>query len=343
MIRQKNLYEFAASLGNLGEVILVLRSLKRGPLEKWVLKSCIYRQSGITVRIPDADILIDLSEHMNLIRSITKKKRVLISLSRLGNELLRFENPDRDRLTLEQGKLLICEIIKNVGVANDFRSIFDLFSMDLNGDMLISCRDKRIGVFEDQILRLFQQLRIAYYREGTIVIEKPCKDWLVDKVLIALGIDKESLMKHLERIKKRGTIAEGFALEKEKERLTECGCPGMAKLVRRISEENVAAGYDILSFDGVESRFFPDRFIEVKGTSGEEVSFYLSKNELETARNIQDNYWIYCVLDVESEKHKKLVMIRNPYREIFRTKTLKATPVLWRVDIIQDTTSPGLY
>jgi len=343
MTKQKSLYEFMDSVGNLGEVILVLGSLKKGPLEKWVLKSCVYGQSGATTRIPEADTLIDLSRLLGLIITKMDNGKELISLSKLGNKLLRLEYVERDRLTLEQGKLLICEIVKNVGIANDFRSIFDLFSVDLNGDMWVSCRDKRIGVFEDQILRLFQQLRIAYYREGTIVIEKPYKDWLVDKVLIALGIDKESLMKHLERIRKRGTIAEGFVLEKEKERLTECGCSDLAKLVRRISEENVAAGYDVISFNGPESRFFPDRFIEVKGTSSEEVSFYLSRNELETARNVQDSYWIYCVLDVESEKHKKLVMIRNPYREIFRTKTLKAVPVLWRVDIIQDTTSPGSY
>lgn len=61
---------------------------------------------------------------------------------------------------------------------------------------------------------------------------------------------------------------------------------------RRISEVDVTAGYDIISYDSVKSKE-TDRFIEVKAisTSG----FYWSKNEYETAKLKGETYYLYLV------------------------------------------------
>lgn len=333
MKRQKNLYELIDSVGNLGEIILVLRSLEEGPIEKWALKSCIYGQSGVSARIPNADALIQMSLNLELIQIEERKRKELILLSKAGRELIQFKYIERDRLTEQQGKYLFLMIIEKSNILPDVLSVINIFNTDPSGNIWINIHDKRINVLEDQILRLLQQLKIARYIDGNIVIEKQGKDWLTEIFGTKLKIDKENLLKILEQRAKHGVIAEEFALQAEKERLINFGRSDLAKLVKRISEENVAAGYDILSFDGPESGVSPDRFIEVKGNSTNQILFFITNNEIEMARRMQNKYWVYCVLNVESTKSRILEMLQNPYKSIFQTKKLKAEPVLWKVSM----------
>lgn len=85
-----------------------------------------------------------------------------------------------------------------------------------------------------------------------------------------------------------GEKAELFVLEFEKNRL---GAP-LAGKVRRISEVDVTAGYDIISYNSVKSKE-TDRFIEVKAISSS--GFYWSKNEYETAKLKGETYYLYLV------------------------------------------------
>lgn len=95
----------------------------------------------------------------------------------------------------------------------------------------------------------------------------------------------EQLKKQFERNELAGEKAELFVLEYEKRRL---GLP-LCEKVRRISEIDVTAGYDIVSFDSPQSRE-PDRFIEVKAVSS--AGFYWSKNEYEIAKLKGDMYYL---------------------------------------------------
>lgn len=63
--------------------------------------------------------------------------------------------------------------------------------------------------------------------------------------------------------------------------------------MRSISDENAAAGFDILSFDGVRA-LSHDRFIEVKGYA-DEFSFFWSQEEIDAARRFRMRYWLYLV------------------------------------------------
>jgi hypothetical protein len=87
-----------------------------------------------------------------------------------------------------------------------------------------------------------------------------------------------------------GKVAEEWALAWERLRLK-----GHLFLdsVRSISDENAAAGFDILSFDGLRA-LSHDRFIEVKGYA-DEFSFYWSQAEIEAARRLRMRYWLYLV------------------------------------------------
>lgn len=116
----------------------------------------------------------------------------------------------------------------------------------------------------------------------------------------------EQLKKQLERNELAGEKAELFVLECEKRRL---GLP-LSEKVRRISEIDVTAGYDIVSFDSPQSRE-PDRFIEVKAVSS--AGFYWSKNEYEIAKLKGDMYYLYLIeIGSIDEQDYSPQIIQNP-------------------------------
>ena len=119
-----------------------------------------------------------------------------------------------------------------------------------------------------------------------------------------------------------GQYAEEVVLQYERKRLRDLGCDEQAKRVKQISFDDTKKGYDIESFNGIESdNIFPDRFIEVKGTTGKEFSFFWSENEIEKAKDLENEYWIYSVTEINlntaTEKYDiEPEMIPNPYSRI---------------------------
>ena len=121
----------------------------------------------------------------------------------------------------------------------------------------------------------------------------------------------ESLKKQLELNDAAGEKAELFVLDFEKSRLGKSLC----ERIKRISEIDVSAGYDIISFNSNESQEH-DRFIEVKAISN--TGFYWSKNEYEIAKLKANSYYLYLV---ELSKINSFgyypKMIQNPAESIF--------------------------
>lgn len=111
------------------------------------------------------------------------------------------------------------------------------------------------------------------------------------------------------RKKKIGLQGELIVLSFEKRQLMQQGLKELADKVTQISNENQAAGFDILSFDksGNEKR------IEVKSTSqrfNETTVFYISNNEVEKSK-VLVNYFLYLVFEVKSE-NPKIIIVNNP-------------------------------
>ena len=115
----------------------------------------------------------------------------------------------------------------------------------------------------------------------------------------------EDLKDQLEKNEAYGVEAELAAMEYETVLLKKMG---INKLPERISEYNTSAGYDIASFTDSES-MIPDKFIEVKSCSDSTWTFYISKNEVETAKIKQDRYYLYLF----NRKFQQFKIIKNPY------------------------------
>lgn len=93
-----------------------------------------------------------------------------------------------------------------------------------------------------------------------------------------------------------GRVAEGIALDAERERLCQAGRGDLAKMAAYVAEDHTL-GYDIKSFevDGT------DRFIEVKAANLENgiISFYLTDNELRKSQKLP-RYFFYLVFNART-------------------------------------------
>lgn len=137
----------------------------------------------------------------------------------------------------------------------------------------------------------------------------------------------EQLKKQLEQQEIQGETAELFVMDYEKKRLT---TSEKRNNIKRISEIDVSAGYDILSY---ENEFSPDydRFIEVKSYSGN-PHFYWSKNEIETAELYEEKYYIYLIdiLKIDSPDYIPTI-IRNPAKNIWKNDSWIMDPTSYLV------------
>lgn len=138
----------------------------------------------------------------------------------------------------------------------------------------------------------------------------------------------EELLKQKEEQSQRGLEAEEFVLELERNRL-----PLKAYKIKRISDFDVAAGYDIVSYDSNESMKY-DRFIEVKCYLGK-PHFYWSENECDTARQKGSKY-ILCLVDYTCIKEPGYTpqYIRNPYDDIFTNENWLVNAASYKIQEI---------
>lgn len=125
----------------------------------------------------------------------------------------------------------------------------------------------------------------------------------------------EDLIKRQEEQNRRGLEAEEFVLAYERNLL-----PGKAKQIKRISDFDVSAGYDIVSYNNEQSIAY-DKLIEVKCYLGN-PHFYWSENEVDVAMRKGDKYYL-CLVDynmIGTDGYTPFY-IRNPYEVIFKSES----------------------
>ncbi len=138
----------------------------------------------------------------------------------------------------------------------------------------------------------------------------------------------EQLLKRQEEQSKRGLEAEEFVLSLERQRL-----PGKALKIKRISDFDVAAGYDVVSYENIGSDTY-DRFIEVKCYIGS-PHFFWSENESDVAKIKGDKY-ILCLVDYTKMSEPGYVpeYIRDPYTHIFEGNQWMVNTASYRIQKI---------
>lgn len=138
----------------------------------------------------------------------------------------------------------------------------------------------------------------------------------------------EELLKQQKEQSERGLAAEEFVLKLEKNRL-----PNKAWKIKRISDFDVSAGYDIVSFKEADSVIY-DRYVEVKCYLGQ-PHFYWSENESEVAMIKGDKY-VLCLVDYSRINEPGYIpeYINNPYSVIFNDNQWMVNTASYRIQKI---------
>jgi hypothetical protein len=124
-----------------------------------------------------------------------------------------------------------------------------------------------------------------------------------------------------------GEQAELFVTEFEKRRLRK---HPLVEKIKKISHLKVDAGYDIVSFNSIESTEF-DRFIEVKSFA-KKSEFYFSKNELKTAETKRGKYYLYLVDRIKAgQDDYEPIIIQDPYLSVFQDEKWIKESQSWRI------------
>lgn len=326
----ENIYNLIDKIGNLGEINIVLNLLRSGVYERWALRKTISRSCGITTKILLPDALINILFAFGLVTLRQSRSKELIALSKLGNSFVELEYNKTDRLTKKQGVFLLVDVFRHTPIVGDLHLIIKNLNKDPEGNLWINPKDRRVEEKLEIVLKLLQQLKVANYQDGKILIKQEYLDYIIETITWDLSIDEESFASILEQNRRLGEMAEEYVMVAEKDRLIKLGRRDLAESVKIISKNNVAAGYDIESFDGDGLDILPDRFIEVKGNLGNKSVFYITRNELEVSKKKGNTYWLYCVVNMISEKERKLYLIQNPQKAIFEERRFKSDPMLWK-------------
>lgn len=152
------------------------------------------------------------------------------------------------------------------------------------------------------------KVRTEFYigTQHEILVSSYCKQ---RKKIIGI----EQLKKQIEKNCQAGEKAEQYVLQYEKKRIKKYS---LVENIRVISDIDVSAGYDIVSFNSDDSSDY-DRFIEVKAVSSSN-SFYWSINELNTAKLKGKQYYLYLIdLQKSSSEDYIPIIINDPVSVIF--------------------------
>ena len=195
--------------------------------------------------------------------------------------------------------LLLKEYLNNFELDNDNQYSFEptldynLTTSDLR-NFLISCdliknKGKKYFLLDDNIFEKFKRKKIS-------------------------PADLKKIMYDKEKI---GLAAEEFIFKKETEKVNRIN----KKLnVEHVALTDVAAGYDILSYNNNEEKIF----IEVKAVSSSNFKFYLTSNEFNISNILKSKYFLYLLpkdlSNTEQFDYDNLLKINDINQNIFENE-----------------------
>ena len=291
----------------IGAVNLVLSCLHDGAREVEPTIRALLMRSGVSGGFVKPRDCLRLAIHLGLVH----EERDEIKLSALGQELLGAASwPPYNLFTEKQGMLLLAELIQRPDFANPIASLLHRMQRRRDGSLELIPGSVALTYGETQCLQALQSMWAIHYSNGALLMTRATYDALLDVLGPSAVLSEEELLRILEVQRQRAVASEEYVKALEIDRLTNGNRQDLAGLVERMAIRDVAAGYDIRSFevDGT------DRFIEVKSSSGTQIRFFLSTNEHRFLQEHDSTAWIYFVPRVHELPSLTLpiVVIPNP-------------------------------
>lgn len=253
-------------------------------------------------------------------------KKGIVRLTELGQEFLS-RNPDFLYEITEPQKIFIAEQLIFKGPWRPgARDLFLSFSPNYSKITYeLSLIENPLPLRYNSMIHLLQVLGVLLEVNGKLIVASRYVASVIQLLADTLSVSEEKLDQALQANRKLGTQAEEAVVEYERKRLRALGREAEAELVRRISQLDLSAGYDIKSFDGDKPSFNYDRFIEVKASQESGLRFFWSANERRVAEEKGDKYWIYFVSGFRQNKADQItpIMIQNPAKRLSKISQLR--------------------
>lgn len=237
--------------------------------------------------------------------------------------------PDWAQMSAEQAVDILTELCI-LRLIDD--GLFDSNSFGYNANEDKLCLQHSTFPLEYAAIRnfLFSVSALQTMADGSIAISQSCEAVFVVPIRERRRkMTLDELKRRQEEQSRRGLEAEEFVLAFEMNRL-----PEQARRIKRISDFDVAAGYDIVSFSS-QSATCHDRFIEVKTYIGE-PHFYWSENEVDIAK-IKGIEYVLCLVDYNRMKESGYQpnFYPDPYSTILGSAEWLISPSTYRVEKIR--------
>lgn len=287
------------SLNEINRLLLGVDSLSlnqkgKGALESSVITFC--QNKVIEGRFPDHKATINFSMALNIVEKYDNR----LQLTNLGKELLKLNPKFGYELNDEQKEFLTTRCLLKGKASSMITEVLKQFTPAYPSKTYQwSPVDNKPLTGDPTIIKMMRQSGLLKENNRMLEVDRRYVRAVRDMIKPAGLITPQELIQGLKTASEVGTIAEDIVLNFEKERLQKLNCLVESECIQKISELNVGAGYDIASFDGQNLTLVPDRFIEVKGSTGVNVSFYWSKNEIEQAKRLGTK-----LLDLFCNKHR---------------------------------------
>ena len=316
-----NMLEALGTIEHLGEIarlfFIFSRMGKAQMEERAVIDGC-KRTAGLATRYPRPKPAIALAISAGLLASV----RGVLNVTERGRKFASKGSATSLDLSYDQGKLLLGALLDDSEVEANISKLFREFQ-SVRGQLV--ARKNSIEPTTTQLLfcRLLQQAGALTISGDYYVLRRSFGDLLAHVAIRKAKLTQEELLRQLERQRWRGEMAEQKVIEVERSRLVALHCTDLAAKVKRVSLDDVSAGYDIRSYEANGQM----RLIEVKSSVGSQVQFEWSANERDRAAMEGDTYFVYFVPFSCSlpDLFAPIIIIRNPV-SLIKSGVLNETP-----------------
>lgn len=292
-----------------------------------------YEQHYFSNEISSFDDVLLQAHHLEFIEN----KKNIISLTNTGKIFSDMTTKKNGKKILDvnaiQIKFLQELIINSKNLRNRYSKIFVKFHTDYVHDPPIwSILKNKIDESEMMLIHWLMEINIVKQINETIQVDEKYS-FIVSAIINGVVMTLGEFERRLEYQKLIGDLGEKLTLDHEIDRLFTSNDADneLSYRVKRISMNNLFAGFDILSFIDINSN--PDeydKFIEVKATGGL-PHFFWSRNEIEKAKQLREKYWIYLWTNINDKNSRKLQVINDPYKKFFENSKIKPEPTEYEI------------
>jgi hypothetical protein len=232
------------------------------------------------------------------------------------------------------------ELLKGNNILKSNRTIKDYFLTSLVGrkNQYLNYTNNYLSLFKEMNKQfefkptLQQRLKFSGLRNLLMELDFICLDIKRNRYFISndkhqlfinhqkrFKLSHKKFMKIMEDKETIGKLAELEIIQFEKKRLS--SYPSLARKIEHVAISDVGAGYDILSYsitkDDIDKASL--RYIEVKAVSQIDYKFFWTSNEIETAKDLKGEYYLYLIPVLGKSRFdlNGLRMIKAPYLNLY--------------------------